>query len=523
MVVNHRIVTAILRAVVVACTVVIAAVFLTGTAFAQDPDSSAEQASDGSTESSEANTDEDSGLNELETAIGLLGCTPGGMLANSVGGWVSEQVLGGEVAGCGEGVGNVVDAGVGKLEDAAGDAATGAVEKTALWIGNTGVTVLEFALGWWITVDTFDSSIFLSTVAKVNDYTFYIQVGALTLSLILLGGRLALARSGAIRDTSEEGLRQMARATVIAGSVSALMVVAMRLSDNLANWFMNGTVGSDPTRLAEAMVSITLYSGPSGVGLLFVIGIIGILGGLVMAFLMLLRSGFLVLMAAALPIAGSAGGTKVGSQAYDKMLAWTFAFLMVKPVGAFVIGVSGMLFLEATPPITDPEEGDGLMALTGVIMLCAAALVLPALMRLIVPNIGALGGGGSGMAAAAGAVALGAKVGGMIATGGASGAGAGAGAQTASTGGTPPTGAAPPQFGTAPRGEGTQQPQGNGSGIPGSGPEGNASGTPGSGPEGNRSGTPGNSSSGTSSGRAGQSPRIPVGATPQFHGGEFEI
>ncbi|NKZ93822.1 hypothetical protein GS966_29875 [Rhodococcus hoagii] len=105
-----------------------------------------------------------------------------------------------------------------------------------------------------------------------------------------------------------------------------------------------------------------------------------------MAFLMLMRTGFLVLMAAALPIAGAAGGTKIGSQAFDKMIAWTIAWLLVKPVGAFVIGCSAMLFLKATPTISNPDNGDALMALTGVILLCAAALVLPSLMRMIVPT-----------------------------------------------------------------------------------------------------------------------------------------
>ena len=514
------------RGTVVALLALLIALTAAGTAFAQDPDSpSSGTSAGGSFAASDAEATEESGPGAAEILAGVAMCgSPLGAAGGDFTSWIGDAV-GVDLPSCKEGVTGAYDAGVDKVQDAAAGMAKGVVEETALWFGKGGVVVLKFALGWWITVDTVDASVFEQTVSQINDYTFYIQVAAFALSMILLGGRLALARSGMIRDTSEEGLKQMARATVVAGALSGLVVLATRVSDNLANWFMDGTVGSDPSRLAEAMVSIQMYGGSAGVSLLFVIGIIGILGGLVMAFLMLLRTGFLVLMTAALPIAGAAAGTKVGSQAYDKMLAWTIAWLLVKPVGAFVIGCAAMLFLNATPPINDPENGDALMALSGVILLCAAALVLPSLMRLIVPNVGALGGGGSGMAAAAGAVALGAKVGGMIATGGAggAGAGAGAGAQAASTGVTPPTGAAPPQFGNAPGVGAGQQPQGNGSGNPGSGPEGNGSGTPSSGPEGNGSGTPGISSSGTSSGRAGQRLRIPVGATPQFHGGEFEI
>ncbi len=530
MVVNRSLLTGILRLVAVLCAVAAVGIGAASAAFAQETEPSGDS-SGGGIDSAEVDKqgDEDLGFDWLETGAGALSCA--NPLAAAFSGAVS-LTTDVDVPGCLDAAGNVVDAGTGAIEDGINDAAAGAVEKTALWIGNAGVAVLKFALGWWITGTEMDGDTFQDTVATVNDYTFYIQVAALSLSLILLGGRLALARSGAIRDTSEEGLKQLARAAVLAGGATTMIVLGTRLTDQISAWFLGSAVGSDPSRLAEAMVTIQLYAGPAGVGLLFLIGLIGMLGGLMMAFLMLLRTGILVLMAAALPIAGAAGGTKVGSQAFEKMLAWTIAFLLVKPVGAFVIGVSAILFLEATPTITDPENGDGFMALSGVITLCAAALVLPALMRLIVPNVGALGGGGSGMAAAAGAAAVGAKVGGMIATGGASGAASGA-ATTSSTStststsmGTPPSGA---QTGGAPSGFGAAGggPAGNQQGTPsgggaGAAPQGNSSGTPSGGgngqPGGNTSGTPG----GGSSGDAAAAAAVASGAGPQFHRGGFE-
>lgn len=431
---------------------------------------------------------------------------------------LGADILGIDVPGCGDAATGVLGAAADTVGDVATEAAGGAVEKAALAFGNAGVAILKFALGWWIPVKTLDADTFETTVGKINDYTFYIQLAAFGLSLILLGGRLALARSGAIRDVSEDGLKQMARATVISGALTGLIVIGTRLSDNISSWFLNGTVGADPSGLVEAMITITQFGGSAGMALLFVIGIIGILGGLMMAFLMLLRTGFLVMMTVALPIAGAAGGTKVGSQAFDKMLSWTIAWLLVKPVGAFVIGCAAILFVEATPTISDPENGDGLMALSGVILLCAAALVLPSLMRLIVPNVGALGGGGSGAATAAGiagAVAMGAK---LAATGGAS-AGADA-AQSTSGGFTPPTGAsgnqsAPASFGTGGEGSGGgQQPGGNATGSPGGG---NSTG----GPDGNSSGTPG-SSSGAALVAAGVAGAVATGADPKFDDGGFE-
>ncbi|WP_254699380.1 hypothetical protein [Rhodococcus sp. SGAir0479] len=486
------------------------------------PSSQEAPASDDSTDGDE----ESSGglVDSLTGAVtGLVDCAKYvGNAAGPIVGWAVDA-LGGETKTCSEATGAAVSAVGDKVKDAATGVASGAVEKAALSFGNAGAEVLKFALGWWITTSSLDENVFSETVSAVTEYTFYIQVAAFALSMILLGARLAMARSGSIRDTSEEGFRQMARATVVAGMFTTLVVIGTRLSDSIANWFMDGTVGSDPTGLVEAMVSISLYAGPAGMALLFVIGLLGIIGGLVMAFLMLMRTGFLVLMAAALPIAGAAGGTKVGSQAFDKMIAWTIAWLLVKPVGAFVIGCSAMLFLKATPTITNPENGDAMMALTGVILLCAAALVLPSLMRMIVPNVGALGGGGSGLAAGAALGAIGMKAAGMAAgggapTGAAMTASSSSSASPASGEASPPSGSpqpAPASFGAG-GGDGGQ-PGGNGGGMP-SGGGGASSGEP----QGGESGTPAGSGAMPSSGDSGRGEPVTTGAAPQFNSGGFE-
>ncbi|MBM4527239.1 hypothetical protein GS462_25410 [Rhodococcus hoagii] len=481
------------------------------------------------TDGESTETDGESEKSTLDTVTGTitgaLDCAK--MLGNTAGavaGWLAGAV-GAEVNTCGETAGDVMSGVTGKIGDAAQSVAEGAVEKTALSFGNAGAEILKFALGWWITFNPIDTDVFTDTVSSIGEYTFYIQVAAFALSMILLGARLAMARSGAIRDTSEEGFRQMARATLVAGTFTSLVVLGTRLSDGIANWFMEGTVGEDPRGLVEAMVSIAVYAGPGGTALLFVIGLLGILGGLVMAFLMLMRTGFLVLMAAALPIAGAAGGTKIGSQAFDKMIAWTIAWLLVKPVGAFVIGCSAMLFLKATPTISNPDNGDALMALTGVILLCAAALVLPSLMRMIVPNVGALGGGGSGAAAGAALGALAMKGAGMMAGGGAPTGAAVASsssttASTSASGGDSgmTTGAAQPAPASfSGGGDGGQQPGGTSGGNP------NVNGAAGGNPGGSEAGTPTSSGAAPASGDSGGRQPVSTGAAaPQFNSGGFE-
>lgn len=503
----------------VASLVAVAALLLSaGPALAQESTSPAPPAQTETADPDKTTDGEDKSDSHstLETIAGGATCfTPGGAFSGALSGLVNALPGDFDIPTCQDVAGGIGKAGLDAVGDAAERVAEGAAEKAALSFGNAGAEILKFALGWWITTDSLDGDVFRRTVSKITDYTFYIQVAAFSLSMILLGARLAMARSGSIRDTSEEGFRQMARATLVAGAFTMLVILGTQLSDGIANWFMDGTVGSDPTGLVEAMVMVSLYAGPAGMALLFVIGLLGILGGLVMAFLMLMRTGFLVLMAAALPIAGAAGGTKVGSQAFDKMISWTIAWLLVKPVGAFVIGCSAMLFIEAA----DPRTGDAMMALTGVILLCAAALVLPALMRMIVPNVGALGGGGSGAAAGAAVGALAMKGAGMMAGGGApTGAAAASSSSTTASTSTssdsaPTTGAPQPTPASFGNGGGDQQPGGNGGGTPGGGE-----------PGGSDPGTPpgrGGSDGGTRPDMSGVG-AVTTGADPKFNSGGFE-
>ncbi|MFD4184153.1 hypothetical protein ACFWPB_24160, partial [Rhodococcus sp. NPDC058514] len=295
-----------------------------------------------------AQADDEPGL--VENTIGAVTCAiplPGLGTAG--------DLFGADIPGCVEGAGGVAKAGLDKLGDGVKKVASNAYETMGEDWANAGVEVLKFSLGWWVAVPGLDADVFQDLSSEISEWTYTIQVAFLILSIMMLGARLALARSGAIRDTSEEGFKQLARATVIAGALSGLVVLGTRLSDGIAEWFLNGTVGSDPEALAEAMVQVALVAGPGGVALLFVIGVIGILGGLFMAFLLLMRQGLLVLAVAALPIAATAGGTKIGSTAYEKMLAWVLALLLFKPVGAFVIGISAMLFMKSAP---ENEDGN---------------------------------------------------------------------------------------------------------------------------------------------------------------------
>jgi type IV secretion system protein TrbL len=435
----------------VLCALVAVALFTLGsaTAWAEDPTPTPTPAPSTS----------DQILDAVQTAAGAVSClNPVTAAATSV---LTD-------AGCLQAAGTVA----GPVADAVGSGlksvARSAGESLAESFGETGVDLMRFGLTWWTETPGVTPGLYKSVTTQVTAYTYNLQYAALIFSIIVLAGRLVIARSGAIRDTSEEGLRTITRATLVAGGISAAITAGLHLSDGLSTWLIQGLVGDQTADLADKMIPLSRETGGIATAMLFVIGIVGILGGLVLMFLLLLRSGLLIVITAAMPIAAAASGTGTGSQSFDKMLSWAIAFLLFKPVGSLVIGVAWITFQRATDNGTDSDPAT---VLIGALLLCSTAFVLPSLMRLIAPAVATLGGGGSGMAAAAGAAAV---VGGAVkagtgavsmaagaASGGAGLAASAIGAAGSRSSGGAPSGSAPPSFGT--RG---QQPSGGGAGTP---------------------------------------------------------
>ncbi|MCE5292021.1 MAG: hypothetical protein LLG14_22650 [Nocardiaceae bacterium] len=367
--------------------------------------------------------------------------------------------------GCLESVVDVAEPVVGAVGSGLQSVAMSAGESLAESFGETGVDLMRFGLTWWTETPGVTPGLYKSVTTQVTAYTYNLQYAALILSVIVLAGRLVIARSGAIRDTSEEGLRTLTRATLVAGGISAAITAGLHLSDGLSTWIIQGLVGDQTAGLADRMIPLSRATGGIATAMLFVIGIVGILGGLVLMFLLLLRSGMLIVITAAMPIAATASGTNVGSQSFEKMLSWAIAFLLFKPVGSLVIGVAWITFQRATDNGTDSDPAT---VLIGALLLCSSAFVLPSLMRLIAPAVATLGGGGSGIAAAAGTAAVvggvvkaGAGVAAGVASGGASLVAGAIGSVAGRSSGGAPSGSAPPSFGT--RG---QQPSGGGGGTP---------------------------------------------------------
>ncbi len=126
-----------------------------------------------------------------------------------------------------------------------------------------------------------------------------------------------------------------------------------------------------------------------------------------------LRAGLLPIMVGVAPVWAAMSWMETGRQAFGKVMGWLFAFLLYKPVAALVMATGSAIMVTAT-------DGDDSQAIT--LMLTVSVIVLlPAMIKLIVPAVAvSVGGGGvipsmlggiagMGVMAAGGALKAGAK------------------------------------------------------------------------------------------------------------------
>ena len=303
-------------------------------------------------------------------------------------------------------------------------------------------------------------------------------------------------------------VRDLARSLATLVVVSAAGVTAINLAttaaDQFSSWLLSRSDGMET--LAGNMTLFLAAAGGLGAFLIIILGLFSIVGGLIQVGLLIVRTIFLQLMAGVFPLSASATNTDWGRQWFQKSVSWIVAFVAYKPTVAIIFSF-GLRMLKTSGvdvktlnekikdicnvdnPTSDdyakciekhPKEFSHLKSdlmenltgfLQGLIFLLLSVLALSAIMKFIVPAVGALSSGSGGaLMGAAGAA------GGMAIAGG---------SQRASRGGSGAPGASAPGGG------------GGAAGMAGGSAPARAS----SGPPGGSAGPPGSSGSPASSGR----------------------
>ncbi|MFF7941617.1 hypothetical protein ACFZC5_18040 [Nocardia gamkensis] len=208
--------------------------------------------------------------------------------------------------------------------------------------------------------------------------------------------RLALAKRGGVAGEAQESFLMLARAVFSSMAFAAVITAGTRAGDAFADWVLFDASRGDFDGVVDRLTAFDTETWSSlGTGMLLLIGLLGAISALIQLVMLVVRQALLILVVAVIPLAAAASGTGPGSQAYKKLLSWSLAFVLFKPVGALVYAI-------AFTVIGHEEQHDPQLVLLGLILLVMSVIVLPALIRLVAPAVATLGGGGGTAAVLAG-------------------------------------------------------------------------------------------------------------------------
>jgi type IV secretion system protein TrbL len=105
-----------------------------------------------------------------------------------------------------------------------------------------------------------------------------------------------------------------------------------------------------------------------------------------------LRSGLLIVMTGALPVAASFTAVEAGRQAFARYCGWVIALVAYKPAAAFVYAAAFQL---AGSGVIGGKGAVLIQPITGLALMLVALLALPALLRLAAPVAMAVRAGGT--------------------------------------------------------------------------------------------------------------------------------
>jgi len=229
---------------------------------------------------------------------------------------------------------------------------------------------------------------------RIHRQTDWLVATIAVASLLAAAFRMALERKGQPGGAALLGLVRLVL------TVGAAWTVVRWLADEADRY-------SDHLYQKGVKEQLKLIAGCGTDGLtaflLIVVGLLLLLAGCIHVILMYVRLGVMVLLTGTLPMAAAASMTEWGKGWWRKHIAWMVAWLAFKPVVGLIM-YSGAVMIGAAGNDTKHYK------LAGAAVLLMAAVALPALMRLVVPAMEALGsrdGVGAGITAgAAGASAL---------------------------------------------------------------------------------------------------------------------
>jgi len=364
-----------------------------------------------------------------------------------------------------------------EMADAIADAVGNVVKTLGTFWVNVGTPALTSAAGGSTASDP---------VSFLQNSLYFWTASLAVLSVLVGAAKMVIERRGApLRDLA----RSLATLIVVSGAGVAAVGLLTVAADQFSAWIIkNSTNGTSFNDNITAMLALSATS-PIGAIMIILLGLIAILASVMQIVLMIIRGGLLVILTGIFPTAAAFTNTEAGRGWFQKCTAWLIAFILYKPAAAIIYATAFQL--SGTKIFGNAGDGKDfgsalLTTVTGLALMVIALFAMPALMRFVTPMVGAVTGGGGGMAAGT----VGALASGAISMGS---AGRGGGPSTSSTS----------THSTSSTSPGSQGPSGTGSqGTAGSSGTAGKTGGRGSGATGAQPGTASAASSGAGSGTA---------------------
>lgn len=287
-----------------------------------------------------------------------------------------------------------------------------------------------------------------NAVKFIRDTTLWYVGVLMVISVLIAAGQMMWTRKG---QPLTELLSSLLKFAIInAASVSGVTML-LDSGDKFSAWIIKQATDEGFEKALSSLMGPEVFKSEISVGIAIfaiVMGIIAIIVSVIQIGLLIVRSAMALILVGTLPLAFSATNTSWGKQWSQKHVSWLIAFILYKPVASLVYAAAFKVF--GSFGKIDGDDGQRMMYfVSGLVLMIGALFALPAMMRLIVPAVGAAAGAGGAMfagaavgSAASGAVNFGSRIrggggggGGGAAAGGGGGGGAASGAAAAKGGG----------------------------------------------------------------------------------------
>lgn len=288
-----------------------------------------------------------------------------------------------------------------------------------------------------------------NAVTFIRDTTLWYVGVLMVISVLIAAGQIMWTRKG---QPLTELLSSLLKFAIInAASVSGVTML-LDSGDKFSAWIIKQSTDEGFDKALSSLMGPEVFKSEISVGIAIfaiVMGIIAIIVSVIQIGLLIVRSAMALILVGTLPLAFSATNTSWGRQWSQKHVSWLIAFILYKPVASLVYAAAFKVF--GSYGKIDGDDGQRMVYfISGLVLMVGALFALPAMMRLIVPAVGAAAGAGGAMfagaavgGAASGAVNFGSRIrggggaggGGGAAAGGGGGGGAASGAAAAKGGG----------------------------------------------------------------------------------------